>query len=103
MEINAELFHNRLHQFITEWRADKRNGDVLFGGVGSIVILTGKSEDQNQLTYRKSNAMHVSLFREPSSIPHEAKADHNVDTSFGYLVTNFLGQFSYSLWTSSTL
>ena len=61
VEINAELFHNRLHQFITEWRADKRNGDALFGGVGSIVILTGKSEDQNQLTYRKSNAMHVSL------------------------------------------
>ena len=61
VEINSELFHSRLHQFITEWKTDRRNGDALFGGVGSIIILTGKSDDQNQLTYRKSNAMHVSL------------------------------------------
>ena len=57
VKIDKALFHERLGQFVSAWKADKRSGDSLFGGVGSIVILLGKAEDT---AYQKSNATHVS-------------------------------------------
>ena len=54
--IEKAIFQDRLGQFISAWKADKRSGDALFGGVGSIVILLGRAED---MAYQKSNAMHV--------------------------------------------
>jgi nucleosome binding factor SPN SPT16 subunit len=56
VKIDSQLFHDRLGHLISAWKADKRSGDTLFGGIGSIVILVGKSEDA---VYHKNNAMHV--------------------------------------------
>ena len=59
VKIDKKIFHDRLSQFISAWKADKRSGDALFGGVGSMVILLGKIEDTSASTFRKNNAMHV--------------------------------------------
>ena len=59
VEIDKKTFQDRLSQFISAWKADKRSGDAFFGGVGSIVILMGKIEDPSVATFRKNNAMHV--------------------------------------------
>ncbi|KAI9815718.1 MAG: FACT complex subunit spt16 [Pycnora praestabilis] len=59
IKIDKQAFHNRLSQFISSWKADKRSGDALFGGVGSIVILMGKTEESN--SFQKNNAMHFWL------------------------------------------
>jgi nucleosome binding factor SPN SPT16 subunit len=56
--INANTFFDRLSHFYTLWKADKRSGgDALFGGVGSIVVLAGKAEQES--SYQKNNALHV--------------------------------------------
>jgi nucleosome binding factor SPN SPT16 subunit len=56
--INATTFFDRLSHFYTLWKADKRSGgDALFGGVGSIVVLAGKAEQES--SYQKNNALHV--------------------------------------------
>ena len=57
VKIDKQLFQDRLSQFISAWKADKRSGDALFGGAGSIVILMGKNEET--VTFQKNNAMHV--------------------------------------------
>ena len=57
VEIDKALFHERLGQFVSAWKADKRSGDQIFGGVGSIAIMLGKADDP---PYQKSNAIHVS-------------------------------------------
>lgn len=54
MQIDKQTFHNRLSSFIAAWKADKRSGDAVFGGVGSITILMGKSDESQSFT--KSNA-----------------------------------------------
>lgn len=56
VKIDKALFHERLAQLISAWKSDKRSGEAVFGGVGSIVILLGKAEDAS---YQKSNALHV--------------------------------------------
>ena len=56
VEIDKTAFSDRLSQFISAWKADKRSGDQLFGGVGSIAIMLGKADD---IPYQKSNALHV--------------------------------------------
>lgn len=56
VEIDKTAFSERLNQFISAWKADKRSGDQLFGGVGSIAIMLGKADD---VPYQKSNALHV--------------------------------------------
>ncbi|MCJ1348492.1 FACT complex subunit spt16 [Peltigera leucophlebia] len=56
VKIDRQVFHNRLSNFISAWKADKRANDALFGGVGSIVIHMGKNEDT--VTFQKNNAMH---------------------------------------------
>lgn len=58
MKIDKDTFQSRLSHFISTWRNDKRqSNDALFGGVGSIVILMGKSEENP--SFHKNNAMHV--------------------------------------------
>ncbi len=57
IHIDKQLFSDRLSQFLTAWKADKRANDALFGGVGSIVVLLGKTEDSN--AFPKNNALHV--------------------------------------------
>lgn len=57
--IDKNAFSNRLSSFYTAWRADKRSGNAMFGGVGSIVILMGKTDEAN--SFQKNNAMHVRL------------------------------------------
>ncbi|KAL9119563.1 MAG: hypothetical protein Q9187_003887 [Circinaria calcarea] len=61
VKIDKQTFQDRLSQFISAWKADKRSGDALFGGVGSIVILMGKVEDPSTSTFKKNNAMHFWL------------------------------------------
>ena len=58
VKIDAAQFHERVGQLLSAWKADRRAGDSLFGGVGSVVVLLGKSDDPG---YRKSNAIHVRL------------------------------------------
>ena len=55
--IDKQVFHDRLGQFVSAWKADKRSSDAVFGGVGSIVILLGKAEESG--VFQKNNAMHV--------------------------------------------
>lgn len=55
--IDKNTFVNRLSNFYTAWKADKRSGNALFGGAGSIVILMGKTDEEN--SFQKNNAMHV--------------------------------------------
>ncbi|KAF2009300.1 FACT complex subunit spt16 [Aaosphaeria arxii CBS 175.79] len=43
--IDKQLFHDRLSGFITKWKADKRSGDQVFGGAGSIATVVGKASD----------------------------------------------------------
>ncbi|MCJ1238148.1 FACT complex subunit spt16 [Varicellaria rhodocarpa] len=61
VKIDKKTFHDRLSQFISAWKADKRSGDALFGGVGSMMILLGKIDDISTSTFRKNNAMHFWL------------------------------------------
>lgn len=58
IRIDKQAFHDRLSQFISAWKADKRAGDALFGGVGSILVLMGKREESAPMS--KNIAMHVS-------------------------------------------
>jgi Xaa-Pro aminopeptidase len=61
--IDKTTFFDRLSTFYTAWKADKRSGTGHFGGVGSIVILMGKTDEAT--SFQKANAMHV---RELSSL-----------------------------------
>ncbi|KAF1814664.1 SPT16-domain-containing protein [Eremomyces bilateralis CBS 781.70] len=45
IQIDKNVFHNRLSSFLSHWKADKRGGDSSFGGVGSVVICVGKASD----------------------------------------------------------
>lgn len=57
--IDKATFFNRLSSFYAAWKADKRPGNGVFGGVGSIVILMGKTDEAN--SFQKNNAMHFWL------------------------------------------
>ncbi|KAL8725333.1 MAG: hypothetical protein Q9181_006452 [Wetmoreana brouardii] len=59
VKIDAHTFHHRLSSLTSAWKADKRAGNALFTGVGSIVVLMGKNEET--ASYQKSNAMHYWL------------------------------------------
>ncbi|PSN69825.1 SPT16-domain-containing protein [Corynespora cassiicola Philippines] len=48
IQIDKQLFHERLSSFVTKWKADKRSGDQIFGGASSIVTLVGKPSDPSQ-------------------------------------------------------
>lgn len=55
--IDNNNFFNRLSSFYASWKADKRSGNTLFGNAGSIVILMGKTDEEN--SFQKNNAIHV--------------------------------------------
>lgn len=56
--INSAPFFERLSHFYNAWKNDKRStGDQVFGGVGAIVVVAGKSESES--SYQKNNALHV--------------------------------------------
>ncbi|KAK2739035.1 FACT complex subunit spt16 [Myotisia sp. PD_48] len=59
INIDKVNFANRLSSFYSAWKADKRAGSQVFGGVGSIVILMGRTEET--AAFQKSNAMHFWL------------------------------------------
>lgn len=56
--IDKHIFHNRLSEFITKWKNDKRANNVLFNDIGSIAICVGKASDG---AYPKSAAFQVGL------------------------------------------
>ena len=58
IKINKQLFHERLAHLVSTWKADRRGGDALFGGVGSMLVLLGKADRANG--FSKSSAMNVS-------------------------------------------
>ncbi|KAL1796202.1 hypothetical protein ACET3X_004742 [Alternaria dauci] len=43
--IDKALFHERLNNLVTKWKADKRSGDQVFQGAGSIATLVGKASE----------------------------------------------------------
>ena len=58
VKIDKDTFNNRLSHFVSTWKGDKRqSNDALFGGVGSIVVLLGRNEEN--VSFQKNNAMHV--------------------------------------------
>ena len=61
--INKQNFHDRLGQFYSTWKADRRSNTddskALFGGASSIIIISGKAEETS--TYQKNNALHFWL------------------------------------------
>lgn len=59
--IDKAVFHERLSSFITQWKSDKRSGDTNFGGVGSICICVGKSDENNPDADSKTAALQLWL------------------------------------------
>ncbi|ETN46105.1 uncharacterized protein HMPREF1541_00289 [Cyphellophora europaea CBS 101466] len=58
--IAAEPFFDRLANLYSIWKNDKRSSDGLFNGADSIVVLTGKAE-QDASIYQKNNTLHFWL------------------------------------------
>lgn len=61
IKIDGKLFQERVSHLINAWKADKRSGDAVFGGVSSIVLMMGKVEEVQN--FNKNNAMHVCTAR----------------------------------------
>ena len=59
--IAAKPFFDRLGNLYASWKQDKRTNDGLFGGADSIIVITGKAE-QDASIYQKNNALHVSHY-----------------------------------------
>ncbi|TKA23656.1 FACT complex subunit spt16 [Salinomyces thailandicus] len=55
VSIDKNSFHNRLSSLITQWKADKRSGNNVFGDVGSITVAMGKSDETQ--AFHKANAL----------------------------------------------
>lgn len=95
MKIDKQAFQDRLAHFISAWKADKRSGDALFGGAGSIVILMGKTEEAT--SFQKNNAMHVRGSR------NDADSNSQQDTDMGRLKFWLLGyEFPATLFVLTT-
>ena len=56
--IDKQLFHERLSNFVTKWKTDKRAGDQIFQGAGSIATVVGKASEEG--SYLKPAAFQVS-------------------------------------------
>lgn len=54
VSIDKANFHSRLSSLIAQWKADKRSGNNVFGDVGSIVVVMGKSDEA--VGFHKANA-----------------------------------------------
>jgi hypothetical protein len=59
--IDKQLFHERLGSLVTKWKADKRSGDAVFQGAGSIAAVVGKPSEPG--SYLKPAAFQVSATR----------------------------------------
>ncbi|KAF2264458.1 SPT16-domain-containing protein [Lojkania enalia] len=57
--IDKQLFHERLNNFMTKWKADKRSGDQIFNGAGSIIAVVGKASEPGN--YLKPAALQLWL------------------------------------------
>ena len=55
--IDKQLFHERLSSFVTKWKTDKRAGDQIFQGAGSIATVVGKPSEEG--SYLKPAAFQV--------------------------------------------
>lgn len=55
VSIDKNVFHNRLSSLITQWKADKRSGNSIFGDVGSIAVAMGKTDEA--AGFHKANAL----------------------------------------------
>ncbi|OQO00936.1 FACT complex subunit spt16 [Cryoendolithus antarcticus] len=55
VSIDKAQFHNRLASIITQWKADKRSGNNVFGDVGSIAVVMGKTDEA--AGFHKANAL----------------------------------------------
>ena len=67
VQIDKQLFSDRLSHFYSAWKADKRSGDAYFAGAGSITVLMGKPEETNP--WAKNAAVHVCT--NPSTTPDD--------------------------------
>ena len=56
-EVNIDKgnFHTRLSGLISAWKADKRSGSNVFGDVGSIAVVMGKTDEA--AGFHKANAL----------------------------------------------
>ncbi|KAE8835201.1 hypothetical protein HRS9122_07471 [Pyrenophora teres f. teres] len=57
--IDKALFHERLNNLVTKWKADKRSGDQVFQGASSIATLVGKASEPG--IYQKPAAFQLWL------------------------------------------
>lgn len=64
--IDKQLFHDRLGSFVAKWKADKRSGDAVFQGAGSIATVVGKASDPG--SYLKPAAFQVSTAGQPARL-----------------------------------
>jgi hypothetical protein len=64
--IDKAVFFDHLSTFYNAWKADKRTGAGVFGGVGSIVILMGKTDEAN--SFQKANSIHVRDHSSPVAV-----------------------------------
>ena len=89
--INASVFFERLSALYASWKQDKRSSDGIFGGADSIVVVTGKAEQES--VYQKNNALHVShrRMRLLECSPCEMRGrETDCGHSSGFLATSFL-------------
>jgi hypothetical protein len=56
--IDKQLFHERLSGLVSKWKADKRSGDHIFQGAGSMAAVVGKPSEPG--SYLKPAAFQVS-------------------------------------------
>jgi len=57
VSIDKHQFHERLSALLTQWKSDKRSGDQLYNGAGSITLVMGKSDESQG--FNKASAMQV--------------------------------------------
>lgn len=56
--IDKQAFQERLGNFVTKWKADKRSGDQVFQGAASIATVVGKASEPG--SYLKPAAFQAS-------------------------------------------
>lgn len=88
VNIDKQLFHSRLGNLVAAWKDPKKN--EVFGGVGSIVVILGKTEEG---PYSKSLSLHVSLSLCTACFPKYRVAKLMLIPSSGCLDMNFLRPF----------
>lgn len=91
VQVDRDAFHKRLNSFVTQWKGDKRSGDTFFGGVGSIVILMGKTEEASG--FAKNGAFQVGLFyySDTASTKSQRRSEFNWMTFADHLMIHSSG------------